>query len=90
MADGEQTVQKTARQLRQAIELIEKLAPQFDSVTDGARNQTEAAQQISQALGDLREDAVRTSNSLRQFKAATELLEHSAQGLQAEVQRFKV
>lgn len=65
------------------------LTPRFAAVNDGMRSQSEGAQQIGAAMGQLTGVADATSASIDELVGATEDLRTAVSALRQEVSRFK-
>ncbi|MFA5043755.1 MAG: methyl-accepting chemotaxis protein [Kiritimatiellia bacterium] len=90
VARGTEAMATVSRPLSGIIAQVKDLAPKFETVNDGMHAQSQGAQQISQALAQAGQGAVRTAESLRQFNEATAQLRNAAQRLQKEAAEFKV
>lgn len=77
-------------QLEEIIDRVEHLSPRFDSVKEGMLSQTQGAQQISEAMTQLKDGAQRSGESLQEFDKATKALHQAVNNLRGEVARFKV
>ncbi|WOO39694.1 methyl-accepting chemotaxis protein [Rubellicoccus peritrichatus] len=77
-------------QLEAIIDRVEHLSPRFDSVKEGMLSQTQGAQQISEAMTQLKDGAQRSGDSLKEFDKATKALHQAVNNLRSEVSRFKV
>ncbi len=87
---GTDVVATVSRQLSEVISQVKELAPRFETVNDGMRAQSLGARQITQALTQVSEGAMKTSDSLRQFNEATAQLRDAARRLELEVSVFQV
>lgn len=87
---GVETVATQSSQLARIIDQVRLHGPQFTVVKDGMYGQSQGAQQISEAMGQLSVAAEQTKESLHEFKLATEQLNEAIGGLQAEVSRFRI
>jgi len=87
---GVETMAAQSGQLAQIIDQVRIHGPQFTAVKDGMYGQSQGAQQISEAMGQLSLAAEQTKASLHEFKLATEQLNEAIAGLQSEVSRFKI
>lgn len=76
--------------LEEVVEKVQSLGPRFDMVNEGMKSQSQGAQQITEAMMQLSDAAAQNAQALREFNTATDQLNQAAQGLQAEVSRFKV
>ena len=72
------------------IEQVKEVAPRFDAANEGMQAQAQGAQQISDAMQDLRDGARKTSESIGQFKAGAEHLRQVSQDLRDQISRFRV
>jgi methyl-accepting chemotaxis protein len=61
---GVEHVREVGTQLGQIIARVQALTPRFDTVNQGMQAQAEGAQQISEAMGQLREAVEQTATSL--------------------------
>jgi methyl-accepting chemotaxis protein WspA len=82
-------VNSIATALGRMIEKVQALGPEFETVKQGMNAQTEAAQQINDAMQQLAETASLTKSTLTEFQKATGQLTSAVQGLQGEVSRFR-
>jgi methyl-accepting chemotaxis protein WspA len=78
-----------ATALGRMIEKVQALGPEFETVKQGMNAQTQAAQQINEAMQQLAETANLTKSTLAEFQKATGQLTSAVQGLQGEVSRFR-
>ena len=78
-----------AAALGRMIEKVQTLGPEFETVKQGMNAQTQAAQQINEAMKQLAETANLTKSTLSEFQKATGQLTSAVQGLQGEVSRFR-
>lgn len=83
-------VSDVGNKFNNVIDQVRGLIPEFDIVEEGISEQSESANEISQAMGQLTEVAAQTRESLEEFKYATEQLNEAVSGLQSEVGRFNV
>jgi methyl-accepting chemotaxis protein WspA len=90
MRSGVARVAEIGEQLAAIIDGVRALAPRFDSVEDSMSAQSLGAQQISEAMSQLTSAADQNKESLHEFKRATEQLNQAVQGLQSEIQHFKI
>ena len=82
-------VNSIATALGRMIEKVQALGPEFETVKQGMNAQTQAAQQINEAMKQLAETATLTKSTLAEFQKATGQLTSAVQGLQGEVSRFR-
>ena len=82
-------VNSIATALGRMIEKVQALGPEFETVKQGMNAQTQAAQQINEAMKQLAETANLTKSTLSEFQKATGQLTSAVQGLQGEVSRFR-
>jgi methyl-accepting chemotaxis protein WspA len=82
-------VNSIAAALGKMIESVQALGPEFETVKQGMNAQTQAAQQINEAMRQLAETANLTKATLGEFQNATGQLTSAVQGLQGEVSRFR-
>jgi methyl-accepting chemotaxis protein len=85
---GAEQVRTVGMQLGQIIDQVQALTPRFDTVNQGMHAQAEGAQQISAAMGQLRETVQQTAESLYDSTSVIEQLNLAAQGLHEEIARF--
>jgi methyl-accepting chemotaxis protein WspA len=85
---GVEQVRTVGGQLGQIIAQVQALTPRFDTVNQGMQAQAEGAQQISAAMGQLRETVGQTATSLQESTGAIAQLNLAAQGLHDEIARF--
>jgi methyl-accepting chemotaxis protein WspA len=78
-----------ASALGRMIEKVQTLGPEFETAKEGMNTQTQAAQQINEAMKQLAEAADSTKVLLSEFQQATGQLTGAVQGLQGEVSRFR-
>ena len=82
-------VNSIATALGRMIEKVQALGPEFETVKQGMNAQTQAAQQINEAMKQLAETANLSKSTLAEFQKATGQLTSAVQGLQGEVSRFR-
>jgi methyl-accepting chemotaxis protein WspA len=82
-------VNSIATALGRMIEKVQALGPEFETAKQGMNAQTQAAQQINEAMKQLAETANLTRSTLIEFQKATGQLTSAVQGLQGEVSRFR-
>ena len=75
--------------LGKMIEKVQILGPEFDVTKQGMNAQTQAAEQINEAMKQLADTAESTKILLSEFQKATGQLAGAVQGLQGEVSRFR-
>jgi methyl-accepting chemotaxis protein WspA len=75
--------------LGRMIEKVQTLGPDFEIVKQGMNAQTQAAEQINEAMKQLAETAELTKKLLSEFQKVTGQLNGAVQGLQGEVARFR-
>jgi methyl-accepting chemotaxis protein WspA len=88
--NGVSDVAKVGAKLSHIIEEVQALLPQFETVNDGMRLQSEGAEQIKESMSQLNEMAQQTSESLVQSGQSIEQLKQAARGLQDGISIFKV
>lgn len=69
---------------------VQGLSGRFGLVTEGMKNQAIGAQQINDAMGQMTTAASRSAQSVQEFERATAHLRASVQGLNEEINQFKV
>ncbi len=72
------------------IDRVRGLEPVFTMAGEGMSAQLVGTRQISEAMSQLSHAADQNKESLSEFKRATEQLNQAVQGLQTEIQRFKL
>jgi methyl-accepting chemotaxis protein WspA len=72
------------------IAQFQTLGGQFNTVSEGMRQQSQGARQIDEAMGQMISGVQQVSTASRDFSGAAANLRESAQGLQQEVGRFTV
>ena len=77
-------------QLGEIINAIEKVTPQFQSITEGMQAQSTGAGQISEAMVQFKESVHTTSAAIGEFEKATTNLYEAVKDLREEISRFKV
>src|SRR5437867_4413471 len=85
---GVEQVRVVGVQLGEIIARVQALTPRFDTVNQGMHAQAQGAQQISEAMGQLRETVQQTAESLYDSTSVIEQLNLAAQGLHDEISRF--
>ena len=85
---GVEQVRVVGTQLGEIIARVQALTPRFDTVNQGMHAQAQGAQQISEAMGQLRETVQQTAESLYDSTSVIEQLNLAAQGLHDEISRF--
>ncbi|MCA1809070.1 MAG: methyl-accepting chemotaxis protein [Lentisphaerae bacterium] len=88
--DGLQTVGAVAGSMDQIIDRVKTLSARFTTVNDGMHAQSAGAQQISEAMGILREGARKTTASLKRFHDVAAQLQEAAARLQQQTEKFQV
>ena len=83
-------VKSVSTLLTTIIERVHSLTPQFQALTDGMQSQSISAEQIRQAMVELRDAAYHTSKSLKDSVQMVGQLNRASQGLYREVGRFKI
>nr|WP_290224493.1 methyl-accepting chemotaxis protein [Trichocoleus desertorum] len=78
------------RQLKEIIQQVEALVPRFITVNQGMEGQTQGAQQINEAMTQLRDTSEQTADSLKEINHAIAQLQDVAQRLNQEILRFKI
>ncbi|MFB2967453.1 methyl-accepting chemotaxis protein [Aerosakkonema sp. BLCC-F183] len=88
--DSVEKVVNIGEQLALVIQQVQGLTPRFEEVSQSMEEQSQGAQQISEAMEQLTQASQQTSDALRETNSAVSQLDDAAQGLQAEIRRFKV
>lgn len=83
-------VREVSSQLVHIIEQVQTLTPRFESVHQGMQFQSQGAQQINNAMMQLKEAAQHTFETLQQSNTAIEKLKDAANEQQSGVTKFKV
>ncbi|MSQ66651.1 MAG: methyl-accepting chemotaxis protein [Gammaproteobacteria bacterium] len=79
----------TGQQLRQIINAVQTITPQFAAVSEGMQAQSQGARQISDAMVQLNGVAESTASSIQEFLLATDDLFKASRALSGALQRFK-
>jgi methyl-accepting chemotaxis protein WspA len=87
---GVGNVVKVGGQFGQIISQVKTLSERFDAVNHGMRSQSQGANQIGDAMGQMIDGARQTSQSLREFNSATESLRDAVSVLKQEIAMFHV
>jgi len=87
---GVGNVVKVGGQFGQIITQVKTLSERFDAVNHGMRSQSQGANQIGDAMGQMIDGARQTSQSLREFNSATESLRDAVSVLKQEIALFHV
>ncbi|MGI0484079.1 methyl-accepting chemotaxis protein [Pantanalinema rosaneae CENA516] len=87
---GVEDIDTISTQITQVIEQVQTLTPQFTQVNYGMEMQSQGAQQISEAMMQLKESSGQTAASLNETNTVITQLSHVAQGLQTAISRFKI
>lgn len=69
---------------------VQNLSGRFGLVTEGMKNQAVGAQQINDAMTQIAAAAGRTNQSVKEFERATAHLRGSVEGINQEINQFKV
>ena len=77
------------QQLRQIIDAVQAITPQFELVNEGMQAQAQGARQISDAMLQLNDTAESTAASIQEFLLATDDLFKASRALSGAVRRFK-
>jgi methyl-accepting chemotaxis protein WspA len=77
------------QQLRQIIDAVQAITPQFELVNEGMQAQAQGARQISDAMLQLNDTAESTAGSIQEFLLATDDLFKASRALSGAVRRFK-
>lgn len=80
----------TSDNLNRIIDYNIEMGTQFETVNDGVQQQSLAAKQISEAIGQLGASANITRLSISEFKKVTEQLNDAISKLQAETSKFRI
>lgn len=78
-----------ARAMGMMIEKVQALGPEFEIAKEGMKDQTQAAEQINEAMKQLAETAGLTKSMLGEFQKVTVQLSSAVQELQGGVSRFR-
>ena len=82
-------VNSIAAALAQMIEKVQALGPEFETAKQGMQGQTQAAEQINEAMKQLAQTANLTKSLLGEFQKITAQLNSAVQELQGGVSRFR-
>jgi methyl-accepting chemotaxis protein WspA len=82
-------VNSIAAGLAQMIEKVQALSPEFETAKQGMQGQTQAAEQINEAMKQLAQTADLTKSLLGEFQKITAQLNNAVQDLQGGVSRFR-
>jgi methyl-accepting chemotaxis protein WspA len=88
--NGVDETHKIGGSLEEIMLRVQDLEPRLETVSEGARGQSEGASQISRAMADLSTAAQHASEAVRAFNQVAAQLNQAVQALQSEVTRFKV
>jgi methyl-accepting chemotaxis protein len=86
---GANEAEEAHRRLNAIIGQVKALAPRFDEVNMGMREQSQGAEEISKAMLQIREAALQTTNGLGHINQATEELGRAAEVLKDQVSHFR-
>ncbi len=86
--EGSTKVKEVSEQLSQIMEQVKLLVERFDTVDQGMKNQSEAAEQINKALIDLSEMANETNDSMRHFHLTISHLDKAANDLRVTLEKI--
>lgn len=86
--DGASKVNEVSEQLSKIMEQVKTLVERFDTVDQGMKNQSEAAEQINKALLDLSEMASETNLSMKNFHATIHHLDKAASDLRVTLEKI--
>ncbi len=87
---GSETIAAISADLEQIIRHITELGPEFATVNHGTQMQSHSANQITEAIDQLRVSTNHTKDSLLGFRTITAQLRDAVQGLQREITRFTI
>ncbi len=87
--EGADQVKEVSEQLGRIMEQVKTLVDRFESVDQGMKNQSEAAEQINKALIDLSALASETSESMSQFHSTIKHLNVAAAGLRETLEKIR-
>jgi methyl-accepting chemotaxis protein WspA len=87
---GADQVKELGGRLDQIIERVLELTPRFEEVNTGLAEQSEGADQISAIMDELAQASSSSAESLEEFKLAAEQLNEAVQGLQNQLEGFKL
>lgn len=90
VARGVGTSEQIGGGLSEVISQVEELKASFEQVARSMSAQTEGARQISEAMEQLSDGALRTGAAAQDAVAASGTLESAARALEAEVARFRL
>ena len=87
---GVERVNGISAQFADVIDKVHGLTGRFEHVNQGMKAQAAGAAQITEALMTLKEGSHAAAEALREFKAASQHLGHSVDGLTDTISRFRV
>jgi len=87
---GVEVTKRVGDQLSNIVEQVQALAPHFESVHEGMQSQTQGAEQINLAIGQLSDTVSSTADSLRESGRVVSQLNEAATRLQEAVGNFKI
>jgi methyl-accepting chemotaxis protein WspA len=87
---GSARIHEINAQTGQIIEEVHGLAPRFQAVNEGMRQQSVGAQQISEAMAQMAESSRQTAASLDELKRATAALHGAVEMLNQEIAQFTI
>jgi methyl-accepting chemotaxis protein len=87
---GADQVKELGGRLDQIIDRVLELAPGFEEVNRAMADQASGADQIRSIMSRLAQASNSSAESLREFRLAAEQLNEAVQGLQAQLDGFKL
>ncbi|NBW96812.1 MAG: methyl-accepting chemotaxis protein [Planctomycetia bacterium] len=88
--EGVERVNAISAQFSDVIDKVQGLTGRFEHVNQGMKAQASGAAQITEALVTLTDGSRTAAEALREFKAASQHMVHSVEGLTETVSRFNV
>jgi methyl-accepting chemotaxis protein WspA len=88
--DSVNSAGKISSQISHVIDQVQGLTPRFQQVSQGMEEQSLGAEQISDAMQNLSDASHQTADALRETNGAVGNLNEAAQGLRAQISRFKL
>ena len=76
--------------LGEIIEQVQEITPRFEMVNTGMQDQSVGANEIADAVSQLREGARQINQALSEFKNVTQQLKDEASNMREEIAKFKV
>jgi methyl-accepting chemotaxis protein WspA len=87
---GVERVNGISAQFAEVIDKVHGLTGRFEHVNQGMKAQAAGAAQITEALMTLKEGSHAAAEALKEFKAASQHMGHSVEGLTDTISRFRI